>query len=110
MVFLASCIYAFKLVFKSLSSLPSHFQAITGLELHWMGDRPVGGKEEKKSAIWSFSRRTVVRSSRAEQYDVHVQAAEIFKVVSKYFGILPRASPFYSLAATDMHIYLFLLF
>ena len=52
MVFLASCIYAFKLVFNSLSSLPSPFRVITGLELHWMVDRPVGGKEAGKSAIW----------------------------------------------------------
>ena len=52
MVFLASCIYVFKLVFKSLLSLPSLFRVITGLELHWMVDRPVGGKEAGKSAIW----------------------------------------------------------
>ena len=52
MVFYTSCIYAFQLVFKSLLSLPSPFRVITGLELHWMGDKPVGGKEEKNSAIW----------------------------------------------------------
>ncbi|KAF2597148.1 hypothetical protein F2Q68_00008459 [Brassica cretica] len=47
-----------------------------GLELHWMGDKPVGEKEEKNSAIWSFSRRAVVRSSRAEQSGVPVPATE----------------------------------
>ena len=41
---------------------------------------------------------------------VPVPAAEIFKEVSKYFGILLRASPFYSQAAIDLHIYLFLFF
>ncbi|KAF3594148.1 hypothetical protein DY000_02024370 [Brassica cretica] len=45
---------------KSLSSLPSPFRVITGLELHWMRDKPVGGKEEKNSAIWNFSRRAVL--------------------------------------------------
>ncbi|CAF2150740.1 unnamed protein product [Brassica napus] len=52
MVFYTSCIYAFKLVFKSLSSLPSPFRVITGLELHWMGDEPAGTKEAENSAIW----------------------------------------------------------
>ncbi|KAF2533141.1 hypothetical protein F2Q70_00029551 [Brassica cretica] len=33
------------------------------LELHWMRDRPDGGKEEKKSVSWSLSRRTVDWSS-----------------------------------------------
>ena len=42
------------MVFKSLSSLPSFFRVITGLELHWMRDRPVGGKEEKKSKFEVF--------------------------------------------------------
>ena len=59
MVFYTSCIYAFKLVFKSLSSLPSPFRVITGLELHWMGDAPVGTKDAEKNAIWRFSRGTV---------------------------------------------------
>ena len=52
MVFYTSCIYAFKLVFMSLSSLPSPFGVITGLELHWMGDEPAGTKEAENSAIW----------------------------------------------------------
>ncbi|KAG5415359.1 hypothetical protein IGI04_002926 [Brassica rapa subsp. trilocularis] len=60
MVFYTSCIYAFKLVFKSLSSLPSPFGVITGLELHWMGDGPAGTKEAENNAIWWFSRRTVL--------------------------------------------------
>ncbi|CAN6859945.1 unnamed protein product, partial [Brassica oleracea] len=47
-----SCIYASQLVFKSLSSLPSLFRVITGLELHWMRDGPAGTKEAEKSAIW----------------------------------------------------------
>ena len=38
---------------------------------------------------------------------MHVPAAEIFKKVSKYFGILLRASLFYSQAAIDLHIYIF---
>ncbi|KAF2549133.1 hypothetical protein F2Q70_00020880 [Brassica cretica] len=42
-----------------------------------MGDKPVGEKEEKNSAIWSFSRRAVVRSSRAEQSGVPVPATEV---------------------------------
>ncbi|KAG5385101.1 hypothetical protein IGI04_036571 [Brassica rapa subsp. trilocularis] len=60
MVFYTFCIYAFKLVFKSLSSLPSPFGVITGLELHWMGDGPAGTKEAENNAIWWFSRRTVL--------------------------------------------------
>ncbi|KAG5397675.1 hypothetical protein IGI04_019489 [Brassica rapa subsp. trilocularis] len=60
MVFYTSCIYAFKLVFKSLSSLLSLFGVITGLELHWMGDGPAGTKEAENNAIWWFSRRTVL--------------------------------------------------
>ena len=60
MVFYTSCIYAFKLVFKSLSSLSSPFGVITGLELHWMGDGPAGTKEAENNAIWWFSRRTVL--------------------------------------------------
>ena len=60
MVFYTSCIYAFKLVFKSLSCLSSPFRVITGLELHWMGDGPAGTKEAANSAIWWFSRRTVL--------------------------------------------------
>ncbi|KAG5378797.1 hypothetical protein IGI04_026639 [Brassica rapa subsp. trilocularis] len=60
MVFYTSCIYAFKLVFKSLSSLPSPFGVITGLELHWMGDGLAGTKEAENNAIWWFSRRTVL--------------------------------------------------
>ena len=59
MVFYTSCIYAFKLVFKSLSSLSSPFGVITGLELHWMGDGPVG---EKECDFESFA-----HNSRAEQ-------------------------------------------
>ena len=52
MVFYTSCIYAFQLVFKSLSSLLSPFRVITGLELHWMGDAPAGTKEAENNAIW----------------------------------------------------------
>ncbi|KAF2562405.1 hypothetical protein F2Q70_00015003 [Brassica cretica] len=48
--------------FRELDS-SRDFCVAFGLELHWMGDRPVGGKEEKKSAIWSFPRRTIVWSS-----------------------------------------------
>ncbi|KAG5410534.1 hypothetical protein IGI04_006853 [Brassica rapa subsp. trilocularis] len=44
----------------SLSSLPSPFGVITGLELHWMGDGPAGTKEAENNAIWWFSRRTVL--------------------------------------------------
>ncbi|KAF3535311.1 hypothetical protein F2Q69_00023927 [Brassica cretica] len=36
------------------------------------------------------------QNSRAEQPLVPIPAAEIFKEVSKYLGILPRASPFSS--------------
>ena len=60
MVFYTSCIYAFQLVFKSLSSLPSPFRVITGLELHWMGDGPDGTKEAEKSAIWLLNVRSFV--------------------------------------------------
>ncbi|KAG5394190.1 hypothetical protein IGI04_024153 [Brassica rapa subsp. trilocularis] len=44
----------------SLSSLPSPFGVITGLELHWMGDGSAGTKEAENNAIWWFSRRTVL--------------------------------------------------
>ncbi|KAG5415582.1 hypothetical protein IGI04_003149 [Brassica rapa subsp. trilocularis] len=49
---LTSCIYVFQLVFKSLSSIPSPFRVITGLELHLMRDGPAGTKEAENSAIW----------------------------------------------------------
>ncbi|KAF3589355.1 hypothetical protein F2Q69_00031204 [Brassica cretica] len=55
--------------YEKLETIFGNYQSVAqvlrlaGLELHWMGDRPVGGKEEKKSVIWSFSRRTVERSS-----------------------------------------------
>ena len=45
--------------FKSLSSLPSLFRVITGLDLYMREDRPLGAKRTEKSAIWSFSRRAV---------------------------------------------------
>ncbi|KAG5394087.1 hypothetical protein IGI04_024050 [Brassica rapa subsp. trilocularis] len=73
MVFYTSCIYAFKLVFKSLSSLPSPFRVITGLELHWMGDEPAGTKEAENRSV---------------------PAAEIFKETTTYFGICPNLSIF----------------
>ena len=66
MVFYTSCIYAFKLVFKSLSSLSSPFGVITGLELHWMGDGPAGTKEAENNAIWWFSRRIVLMTVPSE--------------------------------------------
>ncbi|CAN7135904.1 unnamed protein product, partial [Brassica rapa subsp. narinosa] len=66
MVFYTSCIYAFKLVFKSLSSLPSPFGVITGLELHLMGDGSAGTKEAENNAIWWFSRRTVLMTVPSE--------------------------------------------
>ena len=47
---------------------------------------------------------------RVERTRVHVPAAEIFKETSKYFGILPRVSSFFSQAAIYLQIYFFLLF
>ena len=93
------------MVFKSLSSLPSHFRVITGLELALREDRPLGAKTQKTMQFGDFHAE---QSSGATR--VLVPAAEISKEVSKYFGILPRASPFYSQAVIDLHIYLFLFF
>ena len=102
MVFLASCIYAFKLVFKSLSSLPSPFQVIAGLELHWMGDKQVGGKEEKNSVIWSFSRRAVVRSSLACLFQRQRFLRKFPNISGFYLGFPP-----FSLAAARNLQYIF---
>ena len=55
--------YVLLIVFKVLSSLFSPFESLQVWSLHWMEDGPDGGKEEKKSMIWSLSRRTVERSS-----------------------------------------------
>ena len=43
-------LYVLLIVFKVLSSLFGFSRVITGLELHWMRNRPARGKEEKK--IW----------------------------------------------------------
>ncbi|KAF3596713.1 hypothetical protein DY000_02024743 [Brassica cretica] len=37
-----------------------------GLELHWMGDRLVGGKDEKNSAIWCMTSRHTRRNAQGE--------------------------------------------
>ena len=39
---------------------------------------------------------------------VHIPVAEIFKEVSKYFGILPRAFPFFSLRPANISFLIFL--
>ena len=88
MVFLASCIYAFKLVFKSLSSLPSPFRVIIGLELHWMGDRSVGGKEEKKSANLEFFTQTSLTTvlDRAEKPECMFQRQRFIRKLQPISG------------------------
>ncbi|KAG5375674.1 hypothetical protein IGI04_040270 [Brassica rapa subsp. trilocularis] len=50
----------------SLSSLPSPFRVITGLELHWMGDEPAGTKEAENSAIWCMTSRHTRRNAQGE--------------------------------------------
>ncbi|KAG5411862.1 hypothetical protein IGI04_008181 [Brassica rapa subsp. trilocularis] len=101
MVFYTSCIYAFKLVFKSLSSLPSPFGAITGLELHWMGDGSAGTKEAENNAIWWFSRRTVlmtVPDSGATRVTVPSECSSGRDFLGNYnhYGICPNYPYFLS--------------
>ena len=98
MVFLASCIHAFKLVFKSLSSLPSPFRVIIGLQLHWMGDKQVGEKEKKIVQFGVFSRRAVVRSSLACLFQRQKFLRKFPNISGFYLG-LPSFSP---AAARDM--------
>ena len=47
-MFLAHDMYVLLIVFKVLSSVFSSFRVIIGLELHWMGNGPARGKDEKK--------------------------------------------------------------
>ena len=47
-MFLAHYMYDLLIVFKVLSTLFSPSRVITGLELHWMGNGPSRGKEERK--------------------------------------------------------------
>lgn len=61
MMFLTSCLYVLQLFFKFLSSLPSSFKVISGMEFYWMRDGPVGSKETEKNAICRFSHRAAWR-------------------------------------------------
>ncbi|KAG5383849.1 hypothetical protein IGI04_035319 [Brassica rapa subsp. trilocularis] len=45
---------------QKLKVVPEKEHGDKGLELHWMGDGPAGTKEAANSAIWWFSRRTVL--------------------------------------------------
>lgn len=104
MVFYTSCIYAFKLVFKSLSSLSSSFGVITGLELHFMGDGSAGTKEAENNAIWWFSRRTVLMTVPSE-----CSSGRDFLENYNHYGICPSYPYFLSQppVALIYHIFCF---
>ena len=52
MVFLTHSKNVFQSVFEFLSSPFSTFRVITGLELHWIGERSLGTKEAKNDTNW----------------------------------------------------------
>ncbi|KAG5400121.1 hypothetical protein IGI04_014728 [Brassica rapa subsp. trilocularis] len=98
----------------SLSSLPSSFGVITGMELHWMGDGSAGTKEAENNAIWWFSRRTVlmtVPDSGATRVIVPSECSSGRDFLGNYnhYGICPNYPYFLSQppVALIYHIFCF---
>ncbi|KAF2594431.1 hypothetical protein F2Q70_00043676 [Brassica cretica] len=76
------------------SEIPEN--VMPGLELHWMRDRPVGGRDAEKSAIWRFSRRTVLKvvPDRAEHPECMFQRQRFFRKFPNISGFYLGLSPF----------------
>ncbi|KAG5383134.1 hypothetical protein IGI04_034604, partial [Brassica rapa subsp. trilocularis] len=74
-----------------------------GLELHWMGDGLAGTKEAANSAIWWFSRRTVlmtVPDSGATRPPVAL-IYHIFLFLFTFYAILERRKPLETFVLLD---------